>query len=72
MSKNEAAKAKQEDKVPAPVKQSLNEFCTRLSSSDNRVELIGGFEHQERVAGRNIDTEENYLDRYSKFLNKPA
>jgi len=51
---------------------SLNEFCIRLSAKDKRVELIGGFEHSERVAGRMTDTAENYSERYTKFLNQPA
>ena len=50
----------------------LNEFCIRLSIKDKRVELIGGFEHSERVAGRLKDTAENYAARYGEFLNQPA
>lgn len=73
MSKNEAVKAKDPEVVAKPVaKLSLNEFCARLSTTDKRVELIGGFEHQERVAGRRSDTEESYSKRYTEFLNKPA
>ena len=51
---------------------SLTEFCIRLSVKDKRVELVGGFEHSERVAGRLKDTAENYAARYDKFLNQPA
>lgn len=60
--------------APAPKSEplSLNEFCIRLSTTDKRVELIGGFEHSERVAGRVADTAENYAERYTKFLNQPA
>ena len=69
--------AKTETVVKAATKEvsvplSLNEFCTRLSTKDKRVELIGGFEHSERVAGRLSDTAENYAARYAKFLNQPA
>lgn len=51
---------------------SLSEFCARLSSSDRRVELIGGFEHAERLAGRIKDTESAYAARYAAFLLQPA
>jgi hypothetical protein len=51
---------------------SLNEFCIRLSKTEKRVELIGAFEHSERVAGRVKDTTENYAARYDQFLKKPA
>lgn len=68
--------AKNETVAVEPAKESepltLNEFCIRLSTKDKRVELIGGFEHTERVAGRLKDTAENYADRYTKFLNQPA
>lgn len=57
---------------PASEPLSLNEFCMRLSSKDKRVELIGGFEYSERVAGRLSDTAENYAARYAQFLNQPA
>lgn len=48
----------------------LNEYCIRLSTTDNRVELIGGFEFVERHAGRNRDTYDNYAARYADFLTK--
>lgn len=51
---------------------SLSEFCTRLSSSDRRVELIGGFERAERIAGRVKATESAYAARYAAFLSQPA
>jgi ppGpp synthetase/RelA/SpoT-type nucleotidyltranferase len=50
----------------------LQEFCMRLSNIDKRVELIGGFEHSERVAGRAKDTESAYRQRYTAFINRPA
>lgn len=50
----------------------LQEFCMRLSSIDKRVELIGGFEHSERVAGRAKDVESAYRQRYTAFINRPA
>lgn len=56
----------------APAKVSLKRFCIDLSVSDRRVELIGGFEHTERVAGRLLDTKEAYAQRYADFANAPA
>jgi|CryGeyDrversion2_2_1046609.scaffolds.fasta_scaffold295462_1 hypothetical protein len=50
----------------------LTEFCTRLSVSDRRVELIGGFEHSERVLGRVSDLEVNFAKRFAEFANQPA
>jgi hypothetical protein len=50
----------------------LDEFCTRLSMTDRRVELIGGFHFVETQAGRNKDAESNYQARYTAFLTKPV
>jgi uncharacterized NAD(P)/FAD-binding protein YdhS len=50
----------------------LNEFCTRLSMTDRRVELIGGFHFTETQAGRLKDAESNYQARYTAFLTKPV
>lgn len=70
MAKNETVAVATPEPVSEPL--SLNEFCIRLSTKDKRVELIGGFEHSERVAGRLSDTAENYTARYAQFLNQPA
>ncbi len=50
----------------------LQEFCIFLSGSDNRVELISGFDADERAAGRLKDSEEAYQARYQAFINRPA
>lgn len=50
----------------------LTEFCTRLSATDRRVELIGGFEHSEKVAGQVSDLEMNFAKRFAEFANQPA
>jgi hypothetical protein len=50
----------------------LNEFCTRLSMTDRRVELISAFHFTETQAGRQKDAESNYQARYTAFLNKPV
>lgn len=51
---------------------SLDEFCSRLSQTDRRVELIGGFHADELAAGRVKDTEEAFAVRFIKFINQPA
>jgi hypothetical protein len=48
------------------------EYCTHLSATDRRVELIGAFEHSERVAGRSSDIASNFSRRYAAFVNQPA
>jgi hypothetical protein len=68
MSKTAPAEVAETSEFPL----SLSEFCARLSRTDRRVELIGGFEYQERVAGRVKDTESNYSTRFIKFANQPA
>lgn len=50
----------------------LTEFCTALSRSDKRVELIGGFNSVETKAGRLKDTEANFRKRFTAFVNKPV
>lgn len=50
----------------------LDEFCTQLSQSDKRVELIGGFHHVERKHGRVRDTESAFRARFEAFVKAPA
>lgn len=69
MSKNEKAPAAV---VDTAAEVTLEEFCTRLSTKDKRVELIGGFHSDEKRAGHVKDTEEAYAARYDEFINKPA
>lgn len=57
---------------PERVQVSLSEFCARLSGSDRRVEMIGGFEAVERQAGREKDFEAGYTSRFVDFCNQPA
>ncbi len=62
-------------RAAAPVVEyplALDEFCTRLSSDDSRVELIGAFNHAERVAGRNSDLASNYAGRFVAFATQPV
>lgn len=50
----------------------LTEFCTRLSATERRVELIGAFEADERRAGRLKDTAEQFGERFQAFITKPV
>lgn len=50
----------------------LEEFCLRLSNTDRRVEMIGGFHSDEKRAGRIKDAESAYGARYQAFIRKPA
>lgn len=50
----------------------LEEFVRSLSVRDQRVELVHGFWHTERVAGRNHDAESAYESRFLQFANAPA
>lgn len=65
--------APREDTAPAQdVALTIDEFCRRLSETDKRVPLIGGFHAEELAAGRTKDRESAYRDRYAAFINRPA
>lgn len=64
----ESAGVTKEPEVQLP----LQDYCIRLSKQERRVELIAGFEHDERNAGRVKDTESAFAARYQKFINRPA
>ena len=50
----------------------LEEFCTRLSKNDRRVEMIGAFYAHEKLAGRLHGSESNFAMQYQAFVNKPV
>lgn len=50
----------------------LDEFCRRLSSTDNRVELIGGFHYDEKFNNRVMDTATAFRARYEAFAIRPV
>ena len=70
--KGDVASAAQAAAEPGAFQVSIDEFCTRLSSGDNRVEMIGAFHAQEKSAGRKSDTEAAYKARFIKFCGAPA
>lgn len=58
--------------VEAEPALSITDFCTRLSETVSRPELIGAFAHVEQKAQRLSDTAANYRTRYDAFINKPV
>lgn len=69
------AKATTNEQVDAEepvVAVSLTEFCTRLSASVKRPELIGAFHSVEKSAGRISATDAEFRRRYDAFCNAPA
>lgn len=54
------------------VSLTLPEFCTRLSATVRRPELIGSFEFTERTAGRSKATMQEFQSRFESFSNKPV
>lgn len=62
-----------EPQAPASAeKVTLQEFCTRLSAVDKRVELIGGFHYTEVAAGHVKDLDSEFQSRFTVFANKPV
>lgn len=60
------------DVVPDSFELTLDEFCTRLSAQDKRVELIGAFHNVEKQAGKVKDTEAAFKKRFDDFAIQPA
>lgn len=56
----------------AEVSLSLVDFCTRLSETVKRPELIGAFEFSERRADRVTGTDAEYRARFAEFANTPV
>lgn len=68
----DASKAAAESAPATDFPLSLDEFCMRLSSTDKRTELIGAFNHVEKLAGRLLDTDGNFRARFEAFASQPA
>lgn len=56
----------------APDEMLLEEFCSRLSGNDKRVELVNGFYFDEKQAGHIKGTEVDFKSRFDEFVNKPV
>jgi hypothetical protein len=65
------AVSKEKTADAAPI-MSIDEFCSRTSESDKRVELVSAFFNNERSSGRVNDTFVSYAARYKSFINQPA
>lgn len=72
MSKTTTPEQAAANEGPASFELTLDEFCTRLSSTDKRVEMIAGFHYVEKQAGRVKATEEAFAKRYADFQTIPA
>lgn len=73
MAKEEATTAPEAAKAAVDAfPLTLAEFCTRLSATDRRVEMIGAFEASEKAAGRTSDLEASFASRFVQFCGKPA
>lgn len=60
------------DKANADQELTLDEFCIRLSGTDRRVELIGGFHHSQTAAGVIKASQTDFAASYEEFINKPV
>ncbi|MFW9606234.1 MAG: hypothetical protein ACMV0I_06760 [Pseudomonas sp.] len=58
--------------IEPEIQLSIEDFCSDLSLTCKRVELIGAFAHVEMTYGRQRDTESNYQARFEAFVGKPV
>ena len=67
--------AAQEEKALAQTENyeiTLDEFCARLSVTDKRVEMIGGFHSDMTRVKKTKGMEADYRAEYQKFITRPA
>jgi hypothetical protein len=50
----------------------LDEFCARLSKTDKRVELIGGFFADAKKRGHNKDVDVGFLRAFAEYADRPV
>lgn len=60
------------DDVVTEFPLSVEEWCTQLSATDRRPELIGAFASVETRAGRGRALPSAYAKRYAEFIKTPA
>lgn len=58
--------------APPEMKQTLQEFCSRLSLTVNRPELIGAFDYVQRTKGVLLATEAEFKQAFDEFVKKPV
>ena len=51
---------------------SLDEFCMRLSKTDGRVELIGGFYADAKKRGQMKDIDTGFLREFDAYSSRPV
>lgn len=69
---SDEAKAPVQEPNPQTFDLTVDEFCTRLSATDRRPELIYAFSKDEKRAGRVKDSEANFTARFGAFAKRPA
>lgn len=60
------------DQPPVTFDLTLEEFCRRLSGTENRVEMIAGFYSDEARANHWKDSEAAFTARFDAFQIRPA
>lgn len=50
----------------------LDEFCQRLSAKKMSPEIISGFHHAQKKAGKLQGSDSDYLAAFAAFLKQPA
>lgn len=66
------SKAAPADPVDTSVPLTLEEFCARLSKSDKRVELIGGFFADAKKRGHRKDYDVGFLRAFEAYASRPV
>ena len=67
-----AEKAKPQESVEPTEALTLDEFCTRLSKTDRRVELIGGFYADAKKRGQHKDVDVGFLRAFAEYADRPV
>jgi len=67
-----AEKAITQDRVEPTESLTLDEFCARLSKTDKRVELIGGFYADAKKCGQYKDVDVGFLRAFAEYADRPV
>jgi hypothetical protein len=66
------AKAEVIEETTKAIPLTLDEFCARLSKSDSRVELIGGFYADAKRRGHTKDVDVGFLRAFESYVTRPV
>jgi len=66
------AKVEVKNESSEAIELSLDEFCARLSKSDKRVELIGGFHADAKKRGQHKDFDVGFLRAFESYASRPV